>query len=420
MPAWALLVIGCRPATLLIDPIPERPWPDTPAPVWGEVIDAAPPDTGPTDTGPREGVAQEEVPGTTEDGSSTLYDDDEVAEFEVTLSDFAINALTEEPFEYVSGAITYRGRKWDPVGVRVKGQNSFLPIDEKPSLKIKFDAYVDGGRFYGMSELTFNNLTNDYSMMHERVAYRLYREADLPAPRCGHARVSINDDDRGLYSFVETIDWIFLSRWFDDPDGSLFEVWDVDFKDEYIDDFQLESGPDDRTHLQGAADAMERDGSAAMRDLEDHVDVEQFLRWWAVGAVVGQFDSYPYSYPGDDAHVYDDPDRDRLVFLPHGMDETFYADDTDIEGVQGTLAKHCLEVSSCQDAFRAMVWDMAQLSVDLDQHAYFEEVADQIHTEVQTDSSKPYSTSTVMAYQEVMGEFIAEREDTLTELIGAP
>jgi hypothetical protein len=38
--------------------------------------------------------------------------------------------------------------------MRTKGEGSFLPFDQKPALKIKFDKFVDGQRFRELARLT--------------------------------------------------------------------------------------------------------------------------------------------------------------------------------------------------------------------------------------------------------------------------
>ena len=38
-------------------------------------------------------------------------------------------------------------------------------------------------KFFGLKDLTLNNMHSDFSMMHERLAYRVYRELGLVAPR---------------------------------------------------------------------------------------------------------------------------------------------------------------------------------------------------------------------------------------------
>ena len=146
-------------------------------------------------------------------------------------------------------------------------------------------------------------------------------------------RITESDFNRSRI-FVENVDRKMAKQWFDDTsEGIMFEVWDVDFYDQYIPYFQLEFGEDDRSSLQGTADALEGTGSAALSAASEHMDLAQFRRFYAVEAVIGQFDSYPYSNPGDDAHVYFNPEVGLLQWLPHGVDETFYYPDHNVTSV---------------------------------------------------------------------------------------
>ena len=73
------------------------------------------------------------------------------------------------------------------------------------------------------------------------------------------AVIYINGELYGLFTVLDTIDDIFLARWFVDPTGSMFEHHDGDFTDDYVQDniyFQHEEGKDDRTGLQAVADAL--------------------------------------------------------------------------------------------------------------------------------------------------------------------
>jgi hypothetical protein len=351
-----------------------------------------------------------------------IFDDVDLAEFALEIDDDYVRQLSREKkggdHEWVPATMVYKGIRYENIGVRLKGENSFLPFDEKPSLKLKFDKYQDGLRFAGLKELTLNNMSNDYSMMHERVSYRLMREAGIPASRCSHVTLQINGEDYGLYAGLEGVDKRMIERWRSD-EGSMFEVWDVDFYDSYVDDFQIEFGEDDRTHIQGAADAMERTSSnQAMIALAEHMDVEQFVRFFAAETVIGQYDSYPYANPGDDAHIYVDPEIDRLIWLPHGMDETFYYPDKNPMEVNGVIARRCLEVPDCKADYIAAVWELQALSEELDQGGYAREVEAQISDLVRDDPHRPYGMDYVNYYQDAMIEFIDDRSEDLEVHLG--
>lgn len=349
-----------------------------------------------------------------------LFAGDFIPEFNIVLSNSAVRSLTNDPYTWVQGTIVYDGTEYGPVGVRVKGENSYLPITQKASLKIKMNMVDDTLRFYGLKELTFNNMSGDYSMMHERVSYRFFREAGMPASRVNHAHLSLNGEEYGLFSMIETVDDEFLEYRFEQPEGSMWEFHDVDFYDQYIDSFSFEEGVDDRTVLQGLADVMELSSEEAVPAADPYLDYDQFLNFWAAQIIIGQFDSYPYGNPGDDCHIYADPARDgRLIFFPHGMDETFYYPDQGVLTVNGVIARKCLRVDSCQASLIAKIWAMQTAAEQQGLLAYHDQIQAQIAPYVASDPNRPYDAATVAAYQSYMRSFIADRVEHLEPQIGS-
>lgn len=347
----------------------------------------------------------DEGPDTSED----FLGYDAFPEVAIELSDDAIASLEAEPRVYVPADITFDGTT-HRVGLRLKGQNSFQPIGEKPSFRISVDEYDPNERLASLKDLVLNNMANDPSMMHERLAYLVAREAGLPASRATHARVTVNGELYGLYTAVEAVKKRMLKRWFDDEEGPLFEAPDVDFAEQYIDTYELESGEDDRSALVGLAAALElADPDDAITAAAEHADVDQLIRFWAMCAVIGQFDSFPYSNPGDDYFVYVDPTDRKIRVLPWGMDETFFAADHDILNINSVFATTCLASPDCYQAFQDQVYEVLALTEEMDLEGERVRVAEQIAPHVADDTRKPYPTEMVVDLQGAQGFFIRER-----------
>ena len=343
------------------------------------------------------------------DISDELLGYDAFPEVAIELSDEAIASLEAEPRVYVPADVTFDGMT-HRVGLRLKGQNSFQPIGEKPSFRISVDEYDPNERIASLKDLVLNNMANDPSMMHERLAYMVAREAGLPASRATHARVTVNGELYGLYTAVEAVKKRMLKRWFEDEEGPLFEAADVDFAEQYIDAYELESGEDDRSALAGLAAALElADPDAAIAAAAEHADVDQLIRFWAMCAVVGQFDSFPYSNPGDDYFVYVDPTDRKIRLLPWGMDETFFAADFDVLTVVSVFATTCMASPDCYQAFQDQVYEVLAMTEALDLEGERVRIAEQIGADVADDTRKPYPTEMVLDLQEAQGFFIRER-----------
>ena len=134
-----------------------------------------------------------------------------------------------------------------------------------------------------------------------------------------------------------------------------------------------------------------------------YADVDQFTRFWAMCAVVGQLDSFPYSNPGDDYFAYANPATGRLAFMPWGIDESFYAGDIDVSVIHSVLAAQCKASPACYGKFVDNVWDVLALAERLDWAAEHDRVAAQIAPYVVQDTRKWYTTDQVAMYQSDMG-----------------
>ncbi len=347
-----------------------------------------------------------------------LFDEASIATFGLELSAEATEALRVDPDDWVEAALVYRGVRFEPVAVHLKGNRGFLPIDEKPSFKIDLNRFAHGLELLGAKDLTLNAMATDASMMRERLAYRLFREHGLPASRASHVELTIDGEPRGLYTLVESVNDDLLALWFADPSGTMFEMSDVDFLRRDVGDFELESGADDRVPLEGISDALTLEPEEAGVAADPWLDWAAFTTFAAATAVSGQFDSYPWRTPGDDVHLYFDPTDGRGVFLPHGLDETFKRRNYDIFSGRGLLLASCLEVPSCREAYVAEVRAVQDTAERMDLLGHALAVQEQIRTAVEADPARPYTLEAVAEAQALVLDFVATRRDHLERQLG--
>ena len=141
-------------------------------------------------------------------------------------------------YTWFSGTVDIDGEAYSNVGVRKKG---FLgsQSDTKPSLKLRFDKYVDNQALGGVIErMTLNNSIQDASMINTCLTYQIFAAAGLPSPRCSFATVTVNGKELGLYVHVEEIKAPMLARHFDSAEGNLYEGTVSDFTPEYRGTFE--------------------------------------------------------------------------------------------------------------------------------------------------------------------------------------
>lgn len=356
-------------------------------------------------------------------GSELVLGYDVLLKLDIQLSDESLAKLRDDPRTYVPGYLVHEGTTYGPVGIRLKGMNSFEPIDKKPSMRININEYVHGATFYGLKDLTLNNMSDDPSLMHERLAYKVAREAGIPASRCNHALISINGEDRGLYANVETVKTRMISRWFPDHSGKLWGMPDVDFVTADVPRFELREGVEGiegRANLEDAAVALTiADADEAMAAVDEYIDVASFVKFWAMEAVIAQFDAQPFFH--DDVFLYDDPQSGKMHFIPWGMDETWLSADHYVFTTTGILANRCQESVQCKQNFETQVWNIYDQTVAWGLEADYHRIKDDIAPYVSTGVYQPFTAAEIAEGQQQMYWFIHGRgESLITALNEAP
>ena len=135
-----------------------------------------------------------------------------------------VEALRKEPKRYVEATIRSDGKVYQGMAVKLKGADgSFQPIDGKPCFTIHTDKFKGGERFHGFKKFHLNNAREDSSFLRQMVSGEMARTAGVPAQRCAHANVRLNQRDLGLYVLAEGYTKDFLAQFYADPTGDLYE-----------------------------------------------------------------------------------------------------------------------------------------------------------------------------------------------------
>lgn len=225
-------------------------------------------------------------------------------------------------YSWFPAQVTVDGETHTDVGLRKKGFLGSLS-SERPSLKLRFDKYVDNQSLGGVMErMTLNNGKQDSALINTCLAYQIFAAAGLPAPRCNFATVSVNNQDLGLYIHVEEIKPPFLARHFESAEGNLYEGTVSDFRPGWRGTFEKKTNEEENNWLDidFVVAALQDPTPAGLEDLGIIVDRDLFLSFWATEVLVGQWDGY--SGGRNNFYFYREPNQ-PFVFIPWGVDQTF-------------------------------------------------------------------------------------------------
>lgn len=232
------------------------------------------------------------------------------------ISPEAVEKLQTDPRSYVRADMRCGDNVVRNIGVRLKGKSTFQTVSSKPSLAVKFDAFVPGQRFRGQNKILLNNSIQDPTYLREYLASSIFIDAGIPAARVTHARIAINQRDLGIYVCTEAVDKQFLSNWFSDANGTLYEgdTKDINFELEQ-DNGKDVSQKDRRSLVQACSGSV---NAQASHDLAGILDIEAFLRFVSIELALQNPDGYVKNR--NNYRIYRPSTTGRFVFIPHGLD----------------------------------------------------------------------------------------------------
>lgn len=251
--------------------------------------------------------------------------------------------IDENPI-FVPGDLKYKGKEWYRVGMRFKGNSSLKSSWEsgilKLSFKLDFDEFEDdypqikNQRFYGFKKLSLKNNYNDKSMLREKVATDVFRNAGLAASHTAFYTLYVDYGDGpkyfGVYTLVEEVDDTVIDTQFSSDNGNLYKP-DGDAasfasgtfdEDEYVKKTNEDEA--DFTDVQNLLSILHdssrtTDPSSWRTNLEQVLDVDVFLKYLAVNGIVQNWDTY-----GRMTHnyfLYNNPDNNKLTWIPWDNNE---------------------------------------------------------------------------------------------------
>ncbi len=242
-------------------------------------------------------------------------------------------------FKFAHADLKFAGSTFKDVGVRYKGNGTFMQSrgSEKKSFKIDLDHYVKGQTIAESSKLNLHNCVTDASWMNEVLAYQLYRDAGVAAPRTAYARLRVTvpggHDNKyfGLYSLVENEDARFLEENYGSKKGALFKPVTPRLFDDLGDDWSkylqiydpktAVSEKEAQRVIEFARLVTRAEDTEFSAKVGDFLDLEQFSRFMAVTTWLSTLDSILGM--GQNFVVYLHPKTHKFHFMPWDLDHSF-------------------------------------------------------------------------------------------------
>ena len=289
---------------------------------------------GGTPSGPSDPIAP---PGTLPPGGAPIFDASLLHDARLELDPSAWQALRRDYLsnQYYAANFSVDGVAVAQVGIRSRGSGS--RSEEKPGLKIDFNKYVPSQEYYGYKSLVIDNLTQDASMLRERLAYLVFEAMGIASPRNAHARLTVNGEYWGLVALVEPVSKPFLKSRLGEDGGNLFDydwAFPYDFSwlgaaaSEYVPlPFQPqtnENHPDVAAGLLAFIQAINETPLAGYATaIGSRLDVDRFLTHVAVENALAEADGIVGDFGLNNFYLYEYGPGNRFAFIPWDKDNTF-------------------------------------------------------------------------------------------------
>jgi putative membrane-bound dehydrogenase-like protein len=290
-------------------------------------------------------------------------------------------------FRWARGELRAEGKTYKGVDLRYSGNASYMAS----AGGLKRSLVIDLGRsdnpdFHSLRAIALQSGALDPSKAREALAFALFREAGVPAPRTALAEVTLTVPglhDRaylGLYTLVEPVDLAFVKDRFRTDKGLLLRPQGLRGLDFLGDDWEkyrgpyrplAEPGPDESKRLVEFLRLVQQgDDEKFRKEIASYLDVDEFLRFMTVQAMIANADGFftlSYNYS-----LFLDPKSNRFVFIPGDQELSFAnfammgsADqlmDMSLArpyGGQNRLADRLLAIKEVRDAHRVIVDELS-------------------------------------------------------------
>lgn len=269
------------------------------------------------------------------DESWKVYDDTEVAVYNITMDENDLQFMIDNPHSdsmhassvHIKNAII--DETIDLVGIRIRGNTS--RESKKKSFKLSFNTFQKGRKFYSLEKINLNGGHNDPSIIRSKLCLDFFNDIGMISSRASHAAVYINEKYYGLYISIEHIDENFIAKNYGDDSGNLWKcLYGADLTNLNVDNrnaYTLKTNKElnDFSELDTLTKVINNTQLDDFEDIiEDYFNVTGFLKYQAVNIIVGSWDDY--SVLSNNYYLYYDPSTDIINWIPYDYDNTFGID----------------------------------------------------------------------------------------------
>ena len=211
-----------------------------------------------------------------------------VPKLELYISKENIDKLAKNPREFVAMTLKEPGGvNLEKCSIKLKGSaGSFRQITEdRPGFSVRTAKSKKGQEYRGLSKFQLNNCAQDGSMLLEMAAGEMARRAGVPASRCTHAYLVLNGKPLGTYVLKEGFNTEFLSAFFKNTSGHLY---DGAFCNEIDGPIEVDQGdPDEKVRLtELIAATREQNPTLRLQRMDRILDIDAYLRYLALEEIL--------------------------------------------------------------------------------------------------------------------------------------
>ncbi|MCE9565086.1 MAG: CotH kinase family protein [Planctomycetes bacterium] len=255
--------------------------------------------------------------------TDAFFTDGKIPNLSITVGMKEADSLRREPRKYVKATLKEGDKTYTDIAIHLRGSaGSFRNFDDRPGLTINMDKFTDGLDYRGMDKFHLANSAQDPSYLSELICGEICKAAGVPAARIGHAIVTLNTRKLGMYYFKEGYDKNFLKRNFKSSNGNFYDGGFLRDIDQPLDLISTKDDVPDRKDLKALLEAArEPDKAKRFQRLEKVLDLDEFISLCVVEIIMSDWDGYPMK--PNNYRIYHDRERDKMIFIPSGMDQMF-------------------------------------------------------------------------------------------------